>query len=640
MAASSVLSQIEDLIGDVTETTAVDEWASDTAREVINILPQDMLWSVSTTITDSGSGATLTTAKFLYAHKSGYPANEIKPEMRARATDNDSIYLATVQSPAFYRETGKIYVIPSGGSVVAVAYPAIAYNDPGVTGVPDDVKHLVIYGTAVKGRLNQLKELREDIVGITSPTYAVATITLTAIPTIADLSISATPPAVVSAPSFSYADISSDALTLANEIVEPVLTIGDMGAIQASAPTYDKPTLVLGPSPTLTALDLTSSLTAPTLVNAPAYNYIDVGDIATIADTNVSLGTAPAYTGPTATSSVVQAETYIRTDEDIELANAELQKVSVELNKFQNDVANALNEFNEANAVYQAELQKAIQNARLDQERILAEIQIEQDNKRQDRLQNLQKEVQEYEAGLKKYSLDFQDYQTKINNRIQLYQSNEVQAKLEVWQKERSDDLNKYQLDVQNELNEFSEKNTKYQAEVGREMANFQKDIQKAMEVARIELQARTAKQSEGTSIKVQEKQMKLQKDIENAMRNYQASVDQYGSSMAKYQAEVQSYSAQVNTEVTKYTVNEIQKEIALWSGEQGQKLAKYGSDMQNNNSKFQSEFGVYGRKLDLEFQKHGTMMQELALLEKQYQQGLQTFVASYTLPKGDNDGQ
>jgi len=638
--ASSVLSQITDLIGDVVDTTAVGEWASDTAREVINLLPQDMLWSVSDTLTDSGSGIAVTTAKFLYAHKAGYPANEIKPEMKARATDSGSIYLATTQSPSFYRETGKVFVVPSGGSVVAVTYPTIAYDAAGVTGVPDDVKHLVIWGTAVKGRLSQLKDLREDIVDITSPTYAVATITLTAIPAISDLTISVSPPSVVSAPSFSYADISSDALTLANEIVEPVLTIADMSAISASAPTYDKPTLVLGPSPTLTPLNITTDLTAPDLVSAPAYNYIDVGDIATIADTNVTLGTAPAYTGPTATSSVLQAETYIRTDEDIELANAELQKVSVELNKFQNDVANALNEFNEANAVYQAELQKAIQNARLDQERILAEIQIEQNNKRQDRLQNLQKEVQEYEAGLKKYSLDFQDYQTKVNNKIQLYQSNEVQAKLEVWQKERSDDLNKYQLDVQNELNEFSEKNTKYQAEVGREMANFQKDIQKAMEVARMELQARTTKQSEGTSIKVQEKQMKLQKDIENAMRNYQASVDQYGSSMAKYQAEVQSYSAQVNTEVTKYTVNEIQKEIALWSGEQGQKLAKYGSDMQNNNSKFQSEFGVYGRKLDLEFQKHGTMMQELALLEKQYQQGLQTFVASYTLPKGDNDGQ
>ena len=49
--------------------------------------------------------------------------------------------------------------------------------------------------------------------------------------------------------------------------------------------------------------------------------------------------------------------------------------------------------------------------------------------------------------------------------------------------------------------------------------------------------------------------------------------------------------------------------------------MAKYGSDMLNNNSKFQSEFGVYGRKLDLEFQKHSTMMSELGLLEKQYQQ-------------------
>ena len=140
MAASSVLSQIEDLIGDISETTAVSEWASDTAREVINLLPQDMLWSVSATLTDTGSGKAVTTAKFLYAHKAGYPANEIKPEMKARATDSGSIYLATTQSPSFYRETGKVFVVPSGGSIVAVSYPTIAYDDPSITGVPDDVK--------------------------------------------------------------------------------------------------------------------------------------------------------------------------------------------------------------------------------------------------------------------------------------------------------------------------------------------------------------------------------------------------------------------------------------------------------------------------------------------------------------------
>ena len=574
MAATSVLSKIEDLIGDVTETVAVGEWASDIAREVINPLPQDMLWSVSTTIDDPGSGATLTTAKFLYAHKSGYPANEIKPEMRARATDNDSIYLATVQSPAFYRQAGKIYVLPSGGSVEAVSYPTIKYNDADISGVPDDVKHLVILGTAVKGRLNQLNTLREGVKDISSPTYTVATITLENTPSITDLSISATAPTVPPNP-----DFNAGAIT-----------------VSTSAPTYTKPTLVLGSSPNLTPLDLTTNLTLPTKPTNPTYSYIDVGDIPTIGDTNVTLGSAPTYSGPTSTVSVAKAETYIRTDEDVELANIELQKVSIELNKFQGDVANALNEFNEANVVYQAELQKAIQNARLDQERILAEIQIEQDNKRQDRLQSLQTQIQNYEADLSQYGTEMQEYQAKINNTIQLYQSNEVQAKLEVWQKERSDDLNKYQLDVQNELNEFNREQTIYQNE--------------------------------------------LQEKIQEASNQQTKDSAEYGAILQRFSNDIQLYQAKVNDEVTQYTINEIQKEIALWSEKQGQLLAKYGSDMQNNNSKFQSEFGVYGRKLDLEFQKHSTMMSELGLLEKQYQQGLQTFIASYTLPKGDSDGQ
>jgi len=638
--SASVLSQIEDLIGDITDTTAVTEWASDTAREVINLLPQDMLWSVSTSISDSGSGATVSTAKFLYAHKSGYEANEIKPEMKARATDTGSIYLATSESPVFYREGGTVYVLPGGGTVQAVQYPTIAYDDSAVAGVPDDVKHLVIMGTAVKGRLHQINLVREGVSTITSPNYTSASVTLENTPSITDLSISASAPTSPSTPSFSYSDVSSDQLSLANEIVEPILSIDDMPTITATVPSYNKPALVLGPAPTITDLSF-ANITAPTNPTKPTYNYIEIGAIDGISDTSVgSIGDEPNYQAPPRVASVTQAETYIRTDEDVELANAELQKVSIELNKYQQDIANALNEFNEENAVYQTKLQKAIQDARLDQERILAEIQMEQDNKRQDRLQNLNKQVQEYEGELQAYATEWQKYTQDLNNQIQLYQANEIQGKLEVWQKERNDDLSKFQLDIQNNLNVFNEENTKYQAEVSREMSNFQKDIQKAIEQTRMELQVRTAKQSEGTSIKVQESQMKLQKDIENAIRNYQKQVDEYGSKLSLYQANLQKYSAEVDKEVNEYTINEIQKEISLWNQKQSQLLSKYGTDLQNNTSKFQSEFGVYGRKLDVEFQKHGTMMQELALLERQYQQGLQTFIASYRTPKGGEDGQ
>ena len=64
--SQTVETMVEDLIGplvDVSEdppaenVTAVTEWASDIAREVINALPTEMLWSVGEEIPDSGGGS-------------------------------------------------------------------------------------------------------------------------------------------------------------------------------------------------------------------------------------------------------------------------------------------------------------------------------------------------------------------------------------------------------------------------------------------------------------------------------------------------------------------------------------------------------------------------------------------------------
>ena len=57
--SQSVETMIEDLIGAIPDSnsTAVTQWASDVAREVINVLPTEMLWSVSEEIPDSGGGS-------------------------------------------------------------------------------------------------------------------------------------------------------------------------------------------------------------------------------------------------------------------------------------------------------------------------------------------------------------------------------------------------------------------------------------------------------------------------------------------------------------------------------------------------------------------------------------------------------
>ena len=197
MADRNVESMVEDLIGplvDVSEdpvaenVTAVTEWASDIAREVINVLPTEMLWSVGAEIDEPGSGATVTTAKFLHAHKSGYKAIEIDAADKARATDSGSILYATSKSPVYYRENGKVHVKPDGGTVVAVNYPTINHDDATITGVPDDVKHLVIMGTAVKGRLFQLDALRRSLDNLIAPDYntANANLVLVPVPSITD----------------------------------------------------------------------------------------------------------------------------------------------------------------------------------------------------------------------------------------------------------------------------------------------------------------------------------------------------------------------------------------------------------------------------------------------------------------------
>ena len=135
-----------------------------------------------------------------------------------------------------------------------------------------------------------------------------------------------------------------------------------------------------------------------------------------------SLPTAPAYTAPaiagateeltaaiTTGNSVVDFSDWfdvlgdmIQTDEDTELASAQLQKISTYLNTYSQAMQNKMNIFNDANVEYQAEVQKAVENARLSS---------------QDDAQLLQK----YSNELGAYSTEVQVYQADASTKIQNY---------------------------------------------------------------------------------------------------------------------------------------------------------------------------------------------------------------------------
>ena len=441
--SQSVETKVEDLIGEIPDAnaTAIDQWATDIAREVINLLPNEMLWQVSTTLQDSntGTGATgtitvtdgvitgvtltaggsnytsdpsvtintsggsggrirafsngsavialdieaggtgyantdtiaisdsdgvaVSTAKFLYAHRQGYKAIEINAADKSRATDSDSIYKATTNNPVFWRESGKIYVEPVGGSVVVVNYPDIKHDDADVTGVPDDVKHLVIMGTAVKGRLYQLDNLRRTLDDLTAPSYVEKSLSLVPIPSIADLNIDENAPVL---------------------FLEPI-----------------------------SISDLSISAALPVPPNSPVFTDVLV---------NTNEATVPTYSKPTQAISFSNAVTQIETNEDVELANAELDKISTQINELKTNIENEVNVFNEKVTKYQAEVQMATQEAQMKQG----------------------KEFQQYSSEIEKFQADLNRYQQDVNKQVTEYVTNNLQKDLQIWQQKRNDNMQEY----------------------------------------------------------------------------------------------------------------------------------------------------------------------------------------------------
>jgi hypothetical protein len=317
--------KVEDLIGSVGDTDAISDFCTDTARELVNIAPKDILHVMAEEIDDSGSGATLTNAKFLYAKKDGYEAPKVEPDKTARYTDSNSIYYATTKSPICYILKNKAFVKPSGGQVFAVKFPTIAFGDSfgsyasSGTVVAQELEPVILLGAAVKGRLRQLGDKRTSL-----PTGLVF-------------------PSTPSVPSLS-----------ANQI----------GTL-ATAPVYTAPK-VGGATE-----ELTATIEAATAGEATdKYDFSRWFDL--VAD-------------------------YIEDSEDIELAQAQIQKISTYLNSYAQAMQNQMNVFNDANVEYQAEVQKAVENARLSS---------------QDDAQLLQK-----------YQAELQNYSNELNAQVQSYTS-------------------------------------------------------------------------------------------------------------------------------------------------------------------------------------------------------------------------
>ena len=235
------------------------------------------------------------------------------------------------------------------------------------------------------------------------------------------------------------------------------------------------------------------------------------------------------------------------TANDIKVWEAKRQS---ELADYTTSIQNELNVFNKENAVYQAELQVAIQKSQLE-------------HGGEDRV-------------LQKYSYEIQNYQAQVTKAIEEFNTN-VNKDIQVYNSESGAVLSQYQADIQNELNVFNKENARYQVE-----------LQEAVTRVNHEME---------TSIANMQKEQTI--DLQNKTSTMQSLISDNESKLSVYQANLQNYQAQVQKEVQEYELN-LRGDLDVWQAERTTDLQKYQADIQNSLNSFNKESTEYQAQLQV----------------------------------------
>jgi len=313
----------------------------------------------------------------------------IPPQSQSRVTDSTSLEYATKYNPVYtLDDSGKVYVYPTpdgsddGYQVYYInntpqnsSGTALVYSHSDLKHFPQDKYYLVVLYAACQALLNNLSSY--------SISQTIPSLTLPAAPV---------PPA---APSFTTPDISNTTVGTMPDI--DATTISNIG----TPPSYTAPT-VTGDGSELTSV---SSLDTD--------NTIDV--LADQIEFDQWFSTAAHL---------------IEDEEDVELANAQLQKIQAYIQAYSTQMQNNLNTFQKEQAEYQSKTQEAIQQAQInaakaqsqaqiDASKVTTQAQLDAADAQQTAALLLQKENQEYAAKLQQFSSDLGKYSAEVQAKVQ-----------------------------------------------------------------------------------------------------------------------------------------------------------------------------------------------------------------------------
>lgn len=211
--ATTLQTRIADLIGTPSDLDAVKDALTTGAKVLIDLMPEDVLEENSVDETVDSNGLALGEYRIHSAHKSGYGARRVPSSMRALVQDSGSVHYAVPTDPVMVIYDDKVYIYPSGGTIMKVDYPTIStVTATSISGIQTKLEQIVVLYAAIQLLLHQIHTAH------------------TAIGTLESSIPSA--PSAISAPSFTYTTVNGQTV----DITPPSISVS------GSLPTFTKPT--------------------------------------------------------------------------------------------------------------------------------------------------------------------------------------------------------------------------------------------------------------------------------------------------------------------------------------------------------------------------------------------------------------
>ena len=164
-------------------------WFDSAAKDVINVLPPQVLYITgeseillsfehggpSNTSTSVPQSRILNVTRKKSTNDVAHECREIDAVKKGYASFNDYMYSATNESPVFYRENNKIFILPllnvsnnsinGAAEIVYVKYPSVNITEDFISKFPDEIENLVVLKASVYGKFYQigLANAEEDL---------------------------------------------------------------------------------------------------------------------------------------------------------------------------------------------------------------------------------------------------------------------------------------------------------------------------------------------------------------------------------------------------------------------------------------------------------------------------------------------